>query len=519
MPGLDFFNKTPKWNILQLFFVSLSFCSFTMNHVFSKYAHYSRLSATAYLIYYAILVICLPLIYVQLNLGGKLQMGIVGIFGVSIPILKGTGIAVLITAFIRSLTDTYHMGILAFYAFQSLKSPFPWDQAVSTNLYDAEKTYLWNDVRVASEGIDDVGIFYWWLPTCNAAVWGIIFLGICGGLKWVGIVLTVLGSVAITLSATLLAYGREEFEHSSAPEKNFYKVNWEESLAPNSLVAFTDRWIPVINMTVIIAAVFLGSFPTIGKCISQTSIMARTSWMPVVLVLGAMPHLFINMLAPYLDAAALALGVTNNELITNAGSTTDSLFLLLPRIMSALKVTRGVAFIWFLTLFVYALMYQILHGAVIVDNFVDWLNKTSFNCFSRKSYLHLTLSMLYCAVAIVLSLPMVTQATFIYFAQFDEEVQNISLLGRDQSPIVYPTWAYALGWLICLGPIVLGLLLGLMHSCCSSEKRMCARAAYDDAISSNGEDIIDRKAHKGHFHEYRSSGHNNYLEPSGIRRY
>jgi hypothetical protein len=90
-----------------------------------------------------------------------------------------------------------------------------------------------------------------------------------------------------------------------------------------------------------------------------------------------MPHLFINLLAPFLASAALPLGVTESQLLVssgtrpqslnwfvscgviNAGEGAPALLLLLPRLLSGIEASRGLGFVLFFTFFLFGLINQV----------------------------------------------------------------------------------------------------------------------------------------------------------------
>ena len=54
-----------------------------------------------------------------------------------------------------------------------------------------------------------------------------------------------------------------------------------------------------------------------------------------------------------------------------------------------------------------------------------------------------------------------------YHAQFPEEWNKRYKYLEEVNDIsyTYPTWAYAMGWFIALGPIILGFTIGFVISC------------------------------------------------------
>ncbi|XP_059148784.1 sodium-dependent neutral amino acid transporter B(0)AT3-like [Physella acuta] len=83
-------NPNPsKWSLLQISaicaFSSLGYCGFT-SLPFYVYAH----TGLFFFAYYTLLVlVCVPVCYVQIKLGALYKRGLIGIFTHLVPILKG----------------------------------------------------------------------------------------------------------------------------------------------------------------------------------------------------------------------------------------------------------------------------------------------------------------------------------------------------------------------------------------------------------------------------------------------
>ncbi|ELT94837.1 hypothetical protein CAPTEDRAFT_67882, partial [Capitella teleta] len=73
------------------------------------------------------LVLLMPMVFVQVKLGGITNANVVTMFGRSVPVLKGVGVAMLIYLSISSVIEAMMAAYSIFYAFHSVMGkPLPW---------------------------------------------------------------------------------------------------------------------------------------------------------------------------------------------------------------------------------------------------------------------------------------------------------------------------------------------------------------------------------------------------------
>ena len=160
--------------------------------------------AGAFLIpYFACLVLLgIPLFYLELSIGQSLRRGSLGVWNAISPYLGGVGIASVIVSF---LVGVYYNMIIAwcfYYLFASWQNPLPYSKCPpkDNNATRAEyvecmkagvtQYYWYNNALHSSPGIEESGGMVWHLPLALLLAWLVVFLCMMRGVQSAGKVKT-----------------------------------------------------------------------------------------------------------------------------------------------------------------------------------------------------------------------------------------------------------------------------------------------------------------------------------------
>ncbi|GFO11683.1 sodium-dependent serotonin transporter [Plakobranchus ocellatus] len=102
--------------------------------------------------YILLLLVCLPVCYVQIKLGAMYRRGMVGIFSHIVPILKGVAAALLIMTYFRSITHALEISYGVHYMVVSCLQPFPWTGKPELNISTQEaKITIFDNIKTNPE--------------------------------------------------------------------------------------------------------------------------------------------------------------------------------------------------------------------------------------------------------------------------------------------------------------------------------------------------------------------------------
>uniref|UniRef100_A0A667YQA4 Transporter n=1 Tax=Myripristis murdjan TaxID=586833 RepID=A0A667YQA4_9TELE len=146
----------------------------------------------AFLLLYVLLmlVVGIPLFFLELAAGQAIRQGSIGVWKSISPKLAGIGYSSCVVCFFVAL---YYNVILAwslFYLGNSFQYPLPWEQCPVTGciLKECEDssptTYFWYRTALnITDSIDDTGSFNPYITCCLLAAWTIVCLGMFKGIK------------------------------------------------------------------------------------------------------------------------------------------------------------------------------------------------------------------------------------------------------------------------------------------------------------------------------------------------
>ncbi|XP_013378684.1 sodium- and chloride-dependent GABA transporter ine [Lingula anatina] len=264
-----------SWNLVQMGLASLSVVGLRSFYGVPN----SILLFGASVTYWVSSVLCLlvvmvPILLVQLQLGAKTGKGVVGSIGQYFPLFKGFGISFLIWQYLVLLFDSSTMGASLYYTFASLVSPYPWEKCsniwntpnckelvavkekvttttipsllelnltVLDNFGSLEEVYPYSYYNVTFEftdfprvdhspaseyfsnfvleqgpvgSLNEVGLggVSWPVAVSLIAVWFLVFLGSCFGVSAFGKIMYVIGPVVVIMFFVVLSYGHLTFD-------------------------------------------------------------------------------------------------------------------------------------------------------------------------------------------------------------------------------------------------------------------------------------------------------------------
>ncbi|XP_030070324.1 sodium-dependent neutral amino acid transporter B(0)AT2 [Microcaecilia unicolor] len=195
--GSDIEDERPAWNSkLQYILAQVGF-SVGLGNVWRFPYMCQKNGGGAYLVPYLILllVIGIPLFFLELCVGQRIRRGSIGVWNFISPKMGGIGFASCIVCFFVALYYNVIIGWSLFYFSQSFQHPLPWDQCplaknASHTFVEPEcekssaTTYYWyREALDISSSISDSGGLNWKMTVCLLAAWIIVCLAMIKGIQ------------------------------------------------------------------------------------------------------------------------------------------------------------------------------------------------------------------------------------------------------------------------------------------------------------------------------------------------
>ncbi|XP_069845463.1 sodium-dependent neutral amino acid transporter B(0)AT2 [Dipodomys merriami] len=190
-------DERPAWNSkLQYILAQVGF-SVGLGNVWRFPYLCQKNGGGAYLLPYLILllVIGIPLFFLELSVGQRIRRGSIGVWNYISPKLGGIGFASCIVCYFVALYYNVIIGWTLFYFSQSFQQPLPWDQCPlakngSHTFIEPEcekssaTTYYWyREALNISSSISESGGLNWRMAVCLLVAWTLVCLAMIKGIQ------------------------------------------------------------------------------------------------------------------------------------------------------------------------------------------------------------------------------------------------------------------------------------------------------------------------------------------------
>ncbi|XP_052249189.1 sodium- and chloride-dependent taurine transporter-like [Dreissena polymorpha] len=360
--------------------------------------------------YVLVVLICIPVCYVQVKLGALFKRGIVGIFAILIPILKGTAVSILLLTYIRCLLHGVELSYALFFAFACLRTPYPWATKTGNVTVSSLKLfhrpadrYFHEDFLQQTDHIDDGGYVVWYIAVCLLATWLAVYCLTFKGTALMAKIAYFLTPVSILLLVIIMVYGYLAIPDSSgamsrllgskvessseSQQKRGKNVNSVTSLLDsvvNYNLGHPEPWIDALNLHINSLGLWSGLLPTLGTLVFNRKYVINASWILLLLVYSLLPQMALFALAPYIDPRdsggfiAAAKGIKPGL---------PFLFVAIPTTMERMELSPFIGFCLFVCIFLFGLHHQALHLLAIWENLLPSTPKFLMSYFRRRELL------------------------------------------------------------------------------------------------------------------------------------
>ncbi|XP_012967383.1 sodium-dependent neutral amino acid transporter B(0)AT2 [Mesocricetus auratus] len=195
--GSEADDERPAWNSkLQYILAQVGF-SVGLGNVWRFPYLCQKNGGGAYLLPYLILllVIGIPLFFLELSVGQRIRRGSIGVWNYISPKLGGIGFASCVVCYFVALYYNVIIGWTLFYFSQSFQQPLPWDQCPlvknASHTYiepecdkSSATTYYWyREALDITSSISESGGLNWKMTVCLLAAWVMVCLAMIKGIQ------------------------------------------------------------------------------------------------------------------------------------------------------------------------------------------------------------------------------------------------------------------------------------------------------------------------------------------------
>ncbi|XP_004076748.3 sodium- and chloride-dependent GABA transporter ine [Oryzias latipes] len=401
-----------------------------------------RSGGGAFLVPYLLMLVVLgiPLLYMELTVGQYTRRGPVHALATVCPLFKGVGIASVAIAFIMC---TYYNVIITwalFYLFHSFQSPLPWQSCNNTwntpNCSDhatnssytstASQEFFQYEMLEQTSGVEETGTLRWQLFLILLLAWILIYFCIFKGVKSTG---KVVYFTALFPYVILIALLINNVQLPGALDGiNFFILpEWDKLLS-------VDVWVNAAAQI----------FNSIG--IGFGSLMAMSSYnnfnnnvLKDTLTIAIINSL-TSILAGFVIFSAFGYmshlqGIPVNQLAVDGPGL---VFVVYPQAFANMPAPQVWAVLFFFMLLCLGLDSEFAMAEVMVTSLMDEYFKQVIGIFKRKELFVLAI----CAIAFLLGIPCVMQVGIYVFQLMDHYTAIVSIMFLALFEIIAICWLY-----------------------------------------------------------------------------
>ncbi|XP_052773213.1 sodium- and chloride-dependent neutral and basic amino acid transporter B(0+)-like [Mya arenaria] len=457
--GMETTLVTARWSLVQFSLLAVYTLGFHGVTSFPYYIHkHSGLFLVAF--YVLMVLVCIPVVYVQIKLGAIFKRGIVQIFSIILPVLKGVAVSILVLTYIRCLLHAVELSYALYFAIASLKGLFPWaatpanDSSLKLYHGPADK-YFHEDFLQRSEHIGQGGYVVWYIAICLLATWTATCLLTFKGTALLSKIAYGLTTTTLLLLTVVLVYGYstipdasgavgrllnshgEEFRHGEKPALPAEEDSLQKLLddVVNYRLGHPEPWIDALNLHVNSLGLWSGVLPTLGTLVYNRKLVINASWILLLLVYSILPQVALFALAPYIDPRDSTGFISANNGIKPG---LPFLFIAIPATLDRLELSPFIGFCLFICIFLFGLHHQALHLLAIWENLLPCTPKFLMSYFRRREVLVAAA----CGVSFLLCVPYAIQGGIHLYAVVNSYVDRLVF-----TLIIISTLPFILGYI------------------------------------------------------------------------
>uniref|UniRef100_A0A668A8G6 Transporter n=1 Tax=Myripristis murdjan TaxID=586833 RepID=A0A668A8G6_9TELE len=402
-----------------------------------------RSGGGAFLVPYLLMLVVLglPLLYMELTLGQYMRRGPVQALANACPLLKGVGMASVAISFIMC---TYYNVVITwglYYLFSSFQAPLPWqncnntwntpnctDHANNSNIYTSTASQEFFNYKMLerTRGVEETGGMRWELFLILLLAWILIYLCIFKGVKSTGKVVYVTALLPYVILFALLINNVQL--PGALDGINFFIVpDWDKLLS-------MEVWVNAAAQIFNSIGIGFGSLMAMSSYNSfSNNVLKDTLAISII-------NSFTSILAGFVIFSAFGYmsylqGIPVSELAVDGPGL---VFVVYPQAFATMPVAQLWAVLFFFMLFCLGLDSQFAMVEVMVTSLMDEFDHCLLNFFKRKEIVVLAV----CSIAFPLGIPYVMQMGVYVFQLMDHYTAIVSIVFLAFFEVIATCWCY-----------------------------------------------------------------------------
>ncbi|KAJ8412400.1 hypothetical protein AAFF_G00127360 [Aldrovandia affinis] len=432
----------PTWNKQIEFTLAGIGCAVGLGNVWRfPYLCY-RSGGGAFLVPYLLMLVVLgiPLLYMELTVGQYLRRGPVHALAKACPLLKGVGLATVAISFIMC---TYYNVIITwalYYLFSSFQSPLPWencnntwnrpnctDHATNSSLSSTASQQFFNyKVLERTGGVEEAGTMRWELFLLLLMAWILNYLCIFKGVKSTGKVVYFTALFPYVVLVTLLI-NNVRLPGAWAGIRFFIVPEWERL---KSVEVWVNAAVQIFN------SIGIG----FGSLMAMSSYNAFNNNVLKDTLAIALINSLTSILAGFVIFSAFGY-MSHLQNIPVSDLAVDGpglVFVVYPQAFATLPVAPLWAVLFFFMLLCLGLDSQFAFVEVMVTSLVDSFGGAILKYLKHKEFVVLAV----CCTAFLFGIPNVMQVGIYVFQLMDHYTAIVSIMFLAFFEVIALCWLY-----------------------------------------------------------------------------
>ncbi|XP_041657319.1 sodium- and chloride-dependent GABA transporter ine [Cheilinus undulatus] len=434
--------KRPTWSRQIEFTLAGIGCAVGLGNVWRfPYLCY-RSGGGAFLVPYLfmLMVLGIPLLYMELTVGQYTRRGPVHALAIVCPLLKGVGLASVAISFIMC---TYYNVVITwalYYLFSSFQAPLPWQSCNNTwntlNCTDhatnssysstASQEFFRYKMLEQTGGVEDTGEMRWELFLILILAWILIYLCIFKGVKSTGKVVYFTALFPYVILIALLV-NNVQLPGAVKGIVFFIVPEWEKLLS-------VEVWVNAA------AQIFNSIGIGFGSLLAMSSYNSFNNNVLKDTLAIAIINSLTSILAGFVIFSALGYmshlqGIAIKDLAVDGPGL---VYVVYPQAFASMPVAQLWAVMFFFMLLCLGLDSEFAMVEVMVTSLLDEYYQSLIQTFKRKEFFVLAV----CAAACLLGIPCVMQVGIYVFQLMDHYTAIVSILFLAFFEILAICWLY-----------------------------------------------------------------------------
>ncbi|XP_015239167.1 PREDICTED: sodium- and chloride-dependent GABA transporter ine-like [Cyprinodon variegatus] len=401
-----------------------------------------RSGGGAFLVPYLFMLVVLgiPLLYMELTVGQYTRRGPVHALATVCPLLKGVGMASVAISFIMC---TYYNVVITwalYYLFSSFQAPLPWqscnntwntpnctDQATNSS-YSSTASQEFFNYRMLDQtsGVEEAGTLRWELFLILILAWILIYLCIFKGVKSTGKVVYFTALFPYVILIALLI-NNVQLPGASDGIAFFIVPEWEK-------LRSVEVWVNAAAQIFNSIGIGFGSLLAMSSYNSfNNNVLKDTLFISITNSLTSILAGFVIFSA--FGYMSYLQGIPVSQLAVDGPGL---VYVVYPQAFANMPVSQLWAVLFFFMLLCLGLDSEFAMVEVMVTSFMDEFYHQVLRIFKRKEFFILVL----CGVALLLGIPCVMQVGIYVFQLMDHYTAIVSIMFLAFFEIIAICWSY-----------------------------------------------------------------------------